>query len=208
METGGITVKKAILPSGLKARKGKLQDQARKGLKLNPTNPYENLPNPQKDRISTHSRDSMRPKNLKALPPKAGTRNRQLQSANQIAPIDHAAATKKLQNILAQCTSSQSTHDDLIKSLPSFKDSKNTFVKHMKHQKDFSSAMPKDKLAYSMATNKHRGFSQGVPGGSLGEHQSPDKSNHVQSLGGSAATPVAMSKAEKFRIMAEKGMNK
>ena len=104
-------------------------------------NPYEDLPTPKNDRISQKSREMKR----KELPPK---RNR------NVAPVDHAAATKKLKNILAQCNSEQSTHDDLINSLPSFKDSKNNFVNHMKQQN-----VPNGKLAYSMATNKHRGFS-------------------------------------------------
>jgi len=62
-----------------------------------------------------------------ALPPKLVNigRNQPQKSrpGKAMTPIDHAAAQKKLNNILEKCKSNEAdSHNDMIKSLPNFKE--------------------------------------------------------------------------------------
>jgi len=86
-------------------------------------NPYENQ-KPQKKPSTKEKLRMLKEKTQK--PPVQKKATRMLHSAQTVAPIDHQAATKKLNDIMRQCSPSRS-HADMVKSLPSFKEGKTSF---------------------------------------------------------------------------------
>ena len=68
-------------------------------------------------------------------------------------PIDHKAAAKKLEEII-RLTSNRSEHIDLIKSLPSFKDTKKeSFVKQMEKQRNLQSQQNSNNVSVTEYTS-------------------------------------------------------